>query len=139
MHAVAAAVLGRVQGVVGLYYLNGRAAGAFDTVLGLLNTTTPTIIQTAVLNAIDSLEIKSAADTLFAVLKDPNQPSANRAAAIKNYQTVLADIGIPDEVLESVGAKTVANGPWAWSVPAVMSAPRLSIWRRRTLATSWPS
>ncbi|VXC66471.1 TonB-dependent receptor [Sphingomonas sp. AX6] len=32
----------RVQGVVGLYYLNGRAAGAFDTVLGLLNTTTLT-------------------------------------------------------------------------------------------------
>ena len=32
----------RIQGVVGLYYLNGRAAGAFDTVLGLLNTTTLT-------------------------------------------------------------------------------------------------
>ncbi len=32
----------RVQGVVGLYYLNGRAAGAFDTVVGLLNTTTLT-------------------------------------------------------------------------------------------------
>lgn len=32
----------RVQGVVGLFYLNGRAAGAFDTVVGLLNTTTLT-------------------------------------------------------------------------------------------------
>ncbi|MCX8477879.1 MAG: TonB-dependent receptor [Sphingomonas sp.] len=32
----------RAQGVVGLYYLNGRASGAFDTVVGLLNTTTLT-------------------------------------------------------------------------------------------------
>ncbi|UZK65008.1 TonB-dependent receptor [Sphingomonas sp. M1-B02] len=32
----------RIQGVVGLYYLNGRASGAFDTVVGLLNTTTLT-------------------------------------------------------------------------------------------------
>ena len=32
----------RLQGVVGLYYLNGRASGAFDTVVGLLNTTTLT-------------------------------------------------------------------------------------------------
>jgi iron complex outermembrane receptor protein len=32
----------RVQGVAGLYYLNGRASGAFDTVVGLLNTTTLT-------------------------------------------------------------------------------------------------
>ena len=32
----------RVQGVAGLYYLNARAAGAFDTVVGLLNTTTLT-------------------------------------------------------------------------------------------------
>ena len=29
----------RLQGVFGLYYLNGVASGAFDTVLGLLNTT----------------------------------------------------------------------------------------------------
>ena len=29
----------RVQGIVGLYYLNARAAGAFDTVIGTLNTT----------------------------------------------------------------------------------------------------
>jgi iron complex outermembrane receptor protein len=32
----------RLQGVFGLYYLNGRASGAFDTVLGGLNTTTLT-------------------------------------------------------------------------------------------------
>ena len=32
----------RAQGVVGLYYLNGRASGAFDTVVGLLNATTLT-------------------------------------------------------------------------------------------------
>lgn len=32
----------RVQGVAGLYYLDARASGAFDTVLGLLNTTTLT-------------------------------------------------------------------------------------------------
>ncbi len=32
----------RVQGVAGLYYLNGRASGAFDTIVGLLNTTTLT-------------------------------------------------------------------------------------------------
>ncbi|MFD1033640.1 TonB-dependent receptor [Sphingomonas hankookensis] len=32
----------RVQGVVGLYYLNADASGAFDTVLGLANTTTLT-------------------------------------------------------------------------------------------------
>jgi iron complex outermembrane receptor protein len=32
----------RVQGVVGAYYLNGRASGAFDTVLGLANLTTLT-------------------------------------------------------------------------------------------------
>ncbi|TGX54716.1 TonB-dependent receptor [Sphingomonas gei] len=32
----------RLQGVVGLYYLNGSASGAFDTVVGLLNTTTLT-------------------------------------------------------------------------------------------------
>jgi iron complex outermembrane receptor protein len=31
-----------LQGVFGVYYLNGRASGAFDTVLGLLNTTTLT-------------------------------------------------------------------------------------------------
>jgi iron complex outermembrane receptor protein len=29
----------RLQGVAGVYYLNGVSAGAFDTVLGLLNTT----------------------------------------------------------------------------------------------------
>jgi iron complex outermembrane receptor protein len=32
----------RLQGVLGAYYLNGRAEGAFDTVVGLLNTTTLT-------------------------------------------------------------------------------------------------
>jgi len=32
----------QLQGVFGVYYLNGRASGAFDTVLGLLNTTTLT-------------------------------------------------------------------------------------------------
>lgn len=32
----------RIQGVFGVYYLNGRASGAFDTVVGLLNTTTLT-------------------------------------------------------------------------------------------------
>ncbi|PKP93287.1 MAG: TonB-dependent receptor [Alphaproteobacteria bacterium HGW-Alphaproteobacteria-16] len=32
----------RLQGVVGLYYLDGRASGAFDTVLGGLNLTTLT-------------------------------------------------------------------------------------------------
>ena len=32
----------RIQGVFGVYYLNGRASGAFDTVLGALNTTTLT-------------------------------------------------------------------------------------------------
>ncbi|WP_294060006.1 TonB-dependent receptor [Sphingomonas sp.] len=32
----------RLQGVLGLYYLNGRAAGAFDTVVGLANLTTLT-------------------------------------------------------------------------------------------------
>lgn len=32
----------RVQGVAGLYYLDARASGAFDTVLGGLNTTTLT-------------------------------------------------------------------------------------------------
>lgn len=32
----------RLQGVFGLYYLNGRASGAFDTVIGLANLTTLT-------------------------------------------------------------------------------------------------
>lgn len=32
----------RVQGVLGVYYLDAKAAGAFDTVVGLLNTTTLT-------------------------------------------------------------------------------------------------
>ncbi|MCJ8159767.1 TonB-dependent receptor [Sphingomonas sp. LaA6.9] len=32
----------RIQGVFGLYYLDARASGAFDTVLGLANTTTLT-------------------------------------------------------------------------------------------------
>lgn len=74
------------------------AAAALTPLLaGLLNTTTPTIIQTAVLNAIDSLEIKSAADTLFAVLKDPNQPSANRAAALRALDK-LKDPRIPEAV-----------------------------------------
>ena len=49
------------------------------------------------LNAIDSLEIKSAADTLFAVLKDPNQPSANRAAALRALDK-LKDPRIPEAV-----------------------------------------
>ena len=31
-----------IQGVVGVYYLNGRASGAFDTVIGLANLTTLT-------------------------------------------------------------------------------------------------
>ena len=74
------------------------AAAALTPLLaGLLNTTTPTIIQTAVLNAIDSLEIRSAADTLFAVLKDPNQPSANRAAALRALDK-LKDPRIPEAV-----------------------------------------
>ena len=74
------------------------AAAALTPLLaGLLNTTTPTIIQTAVLNALDSLEIKSAADTLFAVLKDPNQPSANRAAALRALDK-LKDPRIPEAV-----------------------------------------
>lgn len=32
----------RLQGVFGVYYMNGRASGAFDTVVGLLNLTTLT-------------------------------------------------------------------------------------------------
>ena len=32
----------RIQGVFGVYYLNGRASGAFDTVVGAINTTTLT-------------------------------------------------------------------------------------------------
>ncbi|QNQ09187.1 TonB-dependent receptor [Sphingomonas alpina] len=32
----------RIQGVAGLYYLDGRASGAFDTVVGLFNLTTLT-------------------------------------------------------------------------------------------------
>ncbi len=32
----------RIQGVAGVYYLDARASGAFDTVVGLLNTTTLT-------------------------------------------------------------------------------------------------
>ena len=74
------------------------AAAALTPLLaGLLNATTPAIIQAAVLKAIDSLELKSAADTLFAVLKDPNQPSANRAAALRALDK-LKDPRIPEAV-----------------------------------------
>ncbi len=50
---------------------------------GLLDAKTPSDIQAAVLRAVESLEIKSAADTLFAVVKDNAQPAANRAAALR--------------------------------------------------------
>lgn len=50
---------------------------------GLLDAKTPADIQAAVLRAVESLEIKSAADTLFTVVQDNAQPAANRAAALR--------------------------------------------------------
>ena len=75
------------------------AARALTPVLsGLLDAKTPSVIQGAVLKAIESLEIKSAADTLFAVLQDPNQPAANRAAALRALDK-LKDPRLPEAVI----------------------------------------
>ena len=63
----------------------------------LLGPKTPSTIQTAVLKAIDSLEIKGAADPLFAVLNDSNQSSTNRAAALRALDK-LKDPRIPEAV-----------------------------------------
>ena len=52
----------------------------------------------ALSEAIESLEIKSAADTLFAVLQDPNQPAANRAAALRALDK-LKDPRLPEAVI----------------------------------------
>ena len=64
---------------------------------GLLEPTSPATLQAAVLKAVESLEIKSAADTLFAVLQDANQPSANRAAALRALDK-LKDPRLPEAV-----------------------------------------
>jgi quinoprotein glucose dehydrogenase len=50
---------------------------------GLLDAKASTVVQAAALKAVESLEIKSASDTLFAVVKDTQQPAANRAAALR--------------------------------------------------------
>ncbi len=73
------------------------AAALTPLLIGLLDTATPAVIQAAVLKAIDSLEIKNAADALFAVLKDPNQPSANRAGALRALDK-LKDPRVPEAV-----------------------------------------
>ena len=64
---------------------------------GLLEPTSPASLQAAVLKAVESLEIKSAADTLFAVLQDANQPAANRAAALRALDK-LKDPRLPEAV-----------------------------------------
>ncbi|MCX6956674.1 MAG: HEAT repeat domain-containing protein, partial [Verrucomicrobia bacterium] len=64
---------------------------------GLLDAKTSSTVQAAVLQAVESLEIKSAADTLFAVLKDASQPSANRAAALRALDK-LQDPRLPEAV-----------------------------------------
>ena len=64
---------------------------------GLLDAKSPTVVQGAVLAAIESLEIKSAADTLFAVIKDGSQPAANRAAALRALDK-LKDPRVPEAV-----------------------------------------
>ncbi len=64
---------------------------------GLLKPTSPATLQAAVLKAVDALEIKSAADTLFAVLQDANQPAAHRAAALRALDK-LKDPRLPEAV-----------------------------------------
>lgn len=64
---------------------------------GLLDAKTSSVVQAAVLKAIESLEIKSAADTLFAVVKDSAQPAANRAAALRALDK-LKDPRVPEAV-----------------------------------------
>jgi quinoprotein glucose dehydrogenase len=63
----------------------------------LLNAKTPSLVQGAALRLVDSLEIKAAADTLFAVIKDNNQPSTNRAAALRALDK-LKDPRVPEAV-----------------------------------------
>lgn len=64
---------------------------------GLLDAKTSPTIQAAVLKAVETLEIKSAADTLFAVVKDTTQPAANRAAALRALDK-LKDPRLPEAV-----------------------------------------
>jgi putative heme-binding domain-containing protein len=63
----------------------------------LLDAKTPSLVQGAALRLVDSLEIKAAADTLFAVIKDNNQPSTNRAAALRALDK-LKDPRVPEAV-----------------------------------------
>ena len=63
----------------------------------LLDAKTPSVIQAAVLKAIESLEIKGAADPLFAVLNDPKQSSTNRAAALRALDK-LKDPRLPEAI-----------------------------------------
>ncbi len=63
----------------------------------LLDAKSPAAIQAAALKLVDSLEIKGAADTLFAVVKDNAQPAYNRAAALRALDK-LKDSRVPEAV-----------------------------------------
>ncbi len=83
------------------------ARDALAPVLGsLLDPTAPAAVQTAALNAIDTLHIASAADAIYAVLRDESQTETNRISALSALDKIK-DARLADAVkIASVAQST---------------------------------
>lgn len=86
-------------GTTGLgFHTPGAARDALAPVLAtLLDPQAPPALQAAAIQAVEKLRIPAAADTLLAVLKDENQPVANRATALSALD-LLKDPRLPEAV-----------------------------------------
>ncbi len=84
------------------------AVNAITPILAsLLDAKSSTVIQAATIKAVETLELKSAAATLFAVVKDSKQPAENRAAALRALDK-LKDPSLPEAVKLASDIKSAA-------------------------------
>jgi quinoprotein glucose dehydrogenase len=103
-------------------------------VSGLLATSTPAVVQTAALKALQDLEIAGAADTLFAVVNDEQQTADTRAAALRALDRIK-DSRLPEAVAvagtSSEAALRLAALPITTRLSPDAAAPVLATLARR--------